>query len=74
VDGGIRHGLDVLAAHALGADAAFVGRLPLWGLAANGRNGIVTCMNALARELAEGLLLAGVGTPKSAVEALLEPV
>ena len=32
VDGGIRCGLDVLAALALGADAVFLGRLPVWAL------------------------------------------
>ena len=32
VDGGIRSGLDVLAALALGADAVFLGRLPLYAL------------------------------------------
>ena len=32
VDGGVRSGLDVLAALALGADAVFLGRLPVWAL------------------------------------------
>lgn len=33
VDGGIRHGTDVLKALALGARAVFIGRPVLWGLA-----------------------------------------
>ena len=33
VDGGIRHGTDVLKALALGARAVFIGRPFLWGLA-----------------------------------------
>jgi 4-hydroxymandelate oxidase len=70
VDGGVRHGLDVMAAHALGADAVFAGRLPLWALAAGGRAGVLTCLNRLTDELDEGLLLAGVGTPPRAHEAL----
>ncbi|GAB3868294.1 alpha-hydroxy acid oxidase [Nocardioides maradonensis] len=74
VDGGIRSGLDVLAAHALGADAVFLGRLPLWALAAGGRKGVLTCMDAVASELEEGLLLAGVGTPRRAAEALQKAV
>ncbi|GAB4006540.1 alpha-hydroxy-acid oxidizing protein [Nocardioides ultimimeridianus] len=73
-DGGIRHGLDVLAAHALGADAVFAGRMPLWALAAGGGEGVLTCMNTLAGELDEGLLLAGVSTPGRAAEALHQPL
>lgn len=33
IDGGVRHGMDVLKALALGARAAFIGRPVLWGLA-----------------------------------------
>jgi (S)-2-hydroxy-acid oxidase len=32
IDGGIRHGTDVLKALSLGARAVFVGRPALWGL------------------------------------------
>ncbi|MCL2796422.1 MAG: alpha-hydroxy-acid oxidizing protein [Microbacteriaceae bacterium] len=74
VDGGLAGGADVLAAHALGADAVFLGRLPLWALAADGRNGVLTCMNAVAEELDEALLLAGVGRPADAAEALEDPL
>ncbi len=35
-DGGIRRGSHVIKALAIGADAVFIGRAILWGLAANG--------------------------------------
>jgi 4-hydroxymandelate oxidase len=58
VDGGIRTGLDVLAALALGATAVFLGRLPLWALV--GGEGDVARMHAdLLDELVEALRLAG---------------
>lgn len=38
VDGGVRHGTDVLKALALGAKAVFIGRPVLWGLACKVRS------------------------------------
>lgn len=35
-DGGVRRGTDILKALALGADAVFIGRPILWGLATDG--------------------------------------
>ncbi len=70
VDGGIRSGLDVLAALATGADAVFLGRLPLYALAAGGRERVVEVLEMVAAELREGLLLAGAGRPSEAPAAL----
>lgn len=61
VDGGLRSGLDVLAALALGADAAFVGRLPLFALV-DGRPGVARLHQVLADELTEAMRLAGAPT------------
>lgn len=58
VDGGIRSGLDVLAALALGADAVFLGRLPLWALV-GGKAGVARMHRDLLDELVEALRLAG---------------
>jgi len=59
VDGGVRSGLDVLTALALGADAAFLGRTPLYALAAAGEGGVARLLHELAGELLEALRLAG---------------
>ena len=58
VDGGIRAGLDVLAALALGATAVFLGRLPLWALV-EGESGVTRMHADLLAEVVEALRLAG---------------
>jgi len=59
VDGGIRSGLDALTALALGADAVFLGRLPLFALAAGGEAEVVRVLEILGAELVEAMRLAG---------------
>ena len=59
VDGGIRRGTDVVKAIALGARAVFVGRPPLWGLAAGGEAGVRHALDLLREEVALSLALAG---------------
>jgi 4-hydroxymandelate oxidase len=61
VDGGIRCGLDVLAAVALGADAVFLGRLPVLALA-DGQPGVTALMGHLRAEAEEAFRLAGCRT------------
>jgi 4-hydroxymandelate oxidase len=58
VDGGLRSGLDVLAALALGADAAFLGRLPLFALT-EGEDGVARMHAELLDQLLEALRLGG---------------
>jgi len=60
VDGGIRRGTDVVKALALGARAVLIGRPYIWGLAANGANGVAQILDILHRELLAAMALCGV--------------
>jgi isopentenyl diphosphate isomerase/L-lactate dehydrogenase-like FMN-dependent dehydrogenase len=63
VDGGIRRGIDVATALALGADAVLVGRPALWGLACGGRDGVSRVLGLLREELELALALLGCTSP-----------
>jgi len=63
VDGGIRRGIDVATALALGADAVLVGRPALWGLAAGGKEGVARVLGLLREELELTLGLCGCTSP-----------
>jgi isopentenyl diphosphate isomerase/L-lactate dehydrogenase-like FMN-dependent dehydrogenase len=63
VDGGIRRGIDVATALALGADAVMVGRPALWGLAAAGQEGVAAVLGLLRAELELTLGLCGCTSP-----------
>jgi isopentenyl diphosphate isomerase/L-lactate dehydrogenase-like FMN-dependent dehydrogenase len=63
VDGGIRRGIDVAIALALGADAVLVGRPTLWGLAAAGAEGAERVLGLLRDELELALALCGCASP-----------
>jgi 4-hydroxymandelate oxidase len=58
-DGGVRHGVDILVARALGADVVLVGRPPIWGLAAGGAAGVTGVLSRLRAELELAMALAG---------------
>ncbi len=62
VDGGVRSGLHVLLALALGADAAFVGRPLFHALAAGGAAGVGRALAELGTELVESMRLSGCPT------------
>jgi 4-hydroxymandelate oxidase len=66
VDGGIRSGLDAMAAVALGARAVLVGRHAVRALAVAGHQGVERLVTELSAELAEALVLAGCATPADA--------
>lgn len=59
VDGGVRSGGDIVKAIALGADAALVGRAPLYGVASAGTAGVVRAIEILRDEADLTLALLG---------------
>jgi isopentenyl diphosphate isomerase/L-lactate dehydrogenase-like FMN-dependent dehydrogenase len=63
VDGGVRRGVDVARALALGARAVLAGRGPLWGLAARGEQGALEVLELLRAEIELALQLLGCPSP-----------
>ena len=59
VDGGVRRGVDALAALAIGADLVAVGRPVLWGLAVAGAEGVQRILEIVRDELSLAMALAG---------------
>ncbi len=60
VDGGIRSGLDVVKALALGADTCMLGRAWAYALAANGEKGVNQLLNIFENEMRVAMALTGV--------------
>lgn len=73
LDGGIRRGTDVIKALALGARAVLVGRPILWGLAANGREGVAGALGLLRRELDLAMALCGCANISAITRDLVGP-
>jgi len=63
VDGGVRDARQALVALGLGARAVFLGRLPVYALAAGGEDGVARMFAELAGDLADGLRLLGCTSP-----------
>ncbi|SON56352.1 L-lactate dehydrogenase [cytochrome] [Hartmannibacter diazotrophicus] len=59
VDGGIRSGQDVLKALCLGAKGTYIGRPFLYGLGANGREGVASVLEIIRNELDITMALCG---------------
>lgn len=72
VDGGIRSGLHLLVATALGAHAAFIGRPALYALAADGQAGLTKLLDELAVELTEAMRLTGCNSLADAPGTVLD--
>ena len=62
VDGGVMNGADILAAVALGARAAMIGRAYLYGLMVGGESGVNRVLEILKDETVRAMQLLGVRT------------
>ena len=60
LDGGIRSGLDILKALALGADACMIGRPWAYAVAARGQAGVEHVISILSEEMMVGMGLLGI--------------
>jgi (S)-mandelate dehydrogenase len=59
LDGGVRHGNDIVKSVARGADGVLVGRATLYGLAAAGEPGAARAIELLTQETRRALALLG---------------
>ncbi|XP_068452252.1 2-Hydroxyacid oxidase 1 [Clinocottus analis] len=71
MDGGVRRGADVLKALALGANAVFMGRPVLWGLACQGEQGVTEVLELLKGELRLAMALSGCRSVSEVSRSLL---
>jgi len=72
LDGGVRSGLDVLKALALGARACFVGRPWAYALGAGGQPMVEKMLGTLRSELATAMVLTGCNVARNADKSLLD--
>lgn len=72
MDGGVRSGLDVLKALALGAKTCFVGRPWAWALGAGGQPAVEKMLDVLRAELAVAMILTGCTNVRDAGRSLLD--
>jgi (S)-mandelate dehydrogenase len=71
LDGGVRRGVDILKARALGAQAVLTGRATLFGCMAGGEPGARRALEILATELERSMRLCGVRSPDELGPGLL---
>jgi isopentenyl diphosphate isomerase/L-lactate dehydrogenase-like FMN-dependent dehydrogenase len=69
IDGGIRHGSDIVKALCLGAKAVLVGRPIIYGLAMNGEEGVKKVLTILKQELESTMKLCGISDIKDCNES-----
>jgi 4-hydroxymandelate oxidase len=72
MDGGIRRGVDVVRALALGARAVLIGRPAVYGLAWNGARGVQAVLELLRTELETAMALCGAPSVSEVTRDLVE--
>ena len=70
-DGGIRTGMDLVRAMALGAKSCMIGRAYAYGLGAGGQEGVAKAIDILAKEMLTTMGLCGVNTVAEIDDSLL---
>lgn len=73
VDGGIRRGVDVVKAIALGARAVQIGRPIVWGLVVDGEEGVANVLTLLRDEFDMAMALCGCRSVNKITPDLLTP-
>ncbi len=73
LDGGVRRGVDILKARALGAQAVLTGRATLFGAMAGGEPGAKRALEILSTELVRAMQLSGVPSAKQIGPDLIAP-
>jgi 4-hydroxymandelate oxidase len=73
LDGGVRRGIDVLRALALGATAVSVGRPVLWGLCVDGSDGVREVLELLRADVDRAMALCGAASVRDLDADLLLP-
>jgi (S)-mandelate dehydrogenase len=73
LDGGVRRGVDLLKARALGAQGVLTGRATLFGVMAGGEAGAARALEILAGEFERALMLAGVARASDIASDLVAP-
>ena len=71
MDGGVRSGLDVVKALALGAKACLIGRAWAWALGARGEAGVAHMLSLLRQEMLIAMSLTGCADVRAAGRELL---
>lgn len=73
VDSGVRRGVDVVKALAVGAQAVAIGRATLYGAAAGGEAGAERALQILTDELKRAMQLCGTPNVAAIDRGLLQP-